>query len=246
MKFSCISSFLILILVPAVVMSEPDVSDKKITILRAGDWAPYHYVENNQLKGNLIQLIRKASEISGIEAEFKTVPNWNRCLRLMKLGMVDAFFPIFKNDERETYMIFHENGILDYEKDYIVTSSTQKIDFSGDLKALKDYRIGVTKGYFYGKAFENADYLQKIPSRNEEKLLDLLFADNRYDMIIGDRKVITSIVSKKNKLDKIRFLEPPVVNEPLYMAFNKKIKAVRLKRFTDAIVKARQRLKKNK
>ena len=158
----------------------------------------------------------------------------------MKLGMADAFFPIFKTEERENYMIFHENGILDYEKDYFVTSTKMTMQYSGDLETLKDYKIGVTKGYFYGVKFENAGFLQKIPSRNEIKLIELLFADNRYDLIVGDKKVISSIASKKNVLSQIKFLEPPLVNEPLYMSFNKKLDPVQLKRFSDALQKSRQ------
>ena len=240
MKYFCISSFVLFLFVMTFVFPGYAVSQDRLTILRAGDWEPYHYMENNNLQGNLIQLIRKASDISGIDVEFKTISNWNRCLQMMKLGMADAFFPIFKTKEREEYMIFHENGILDYEKDYFVTSAKMTIQYSGDLKALNDYKIGVIKGYFYGEKFENAGSLQKIPARNEIKLIELLFADNRYDLIVGDKKVISSIASKKNVLSQLKFLEPPLMDEPLYMSFNKKLDPIQLKRFTDALQKARQ------
>ncbi len=206
MKICSTLFFVLYITVAVIIAPQKAVSQNRITILRAGDWEPYHYIKDNALHGNLILLIRNASDISGIKVNFKTVPNWNRCLRLMKMGKVDAFFPLFKTKEREEYMTFHENGILDYEKDYFVALADKKIAFAGDLQVLKKYKIGVTKGYTYGAEFEAADYLQKIPSRDEQKLLDLLFAENRYDLIVGDRKVISSIASKTNILKQLHFI----------------------------------------
>lgn len=222
----------------------PVVAEQKpLLILRAGDWEPYHYKEDGVLKGHLITLLKKASDEAGIVVEFRTVENWNRCLRMMELGLADAFFPLFKSDEREFYMVFHEDGILDYEKDYFTTRVISGIQYSGNLKSLKDYNIGITTGYFYGKDFAKADYLRKIPARNEEKLIELLFADNRYDLILGNRVVIENIARKKQLMHRIRFLDPPLVNEPLYISFRKNIPRSILHKFTSAIAKERKRLR---
>ena len=70
MKYFCISSFVLFLFVMTFVFPGYAVSQDRLTILRAGDWEPYHYMENNNLQGNLIQLIRKASDISGIDVEF--------------------------------------------------------------------------------------------------------------------------------------------------------------------------------
>ena len=179
-------------------------SKEKIVILRAGDWAPYHFEnEEGNLQGFLIDIIREVSEKANIEVEFKNIPSWTRCLMMMQNGEADAFMPLFKSEERENYMYFLDENVLFYEKDVFISLKKAKIDFDGNLENMKDYFIGTVRGYSYGKAFDSADYLKKVEDNNEEQLLKLLLSGDRYQVVVGDQRVFTYIAYKKGFLDKL-------------------------------------------
>lgn len=237
-----IASF-VLTLLTIIIVSPVFPADEAATpliILRAGDWAPYHFSDNGTLKGHLIEIIKQASEASGIPITINTIPNWNRCIELMKRGRADAIFPIFKTADREIYLNFYDTAILDTEQDFFFTAAQNPIGFSGDLKKLRGYIIGTVRGYSYGDAFNNADYLNKIPTINETSLITLLLTGNRYDLIIGDQKVLTTIAAEKGVLEKIKVTGPPVVEAPLYLGFSNRVTPRTAKQFADSIARVRQ------
>ena len=204
------------------LLSFTSIAKDKIEILRAGDWAPYHFEnENGELTGFLIDIIQNVGEVSNIEVEFINIPSWTRCLIMMKNGDADAFMPLFKTPERENFIYFLENNILFYENDVFVSLKKNPIDFNGNLNNMKEYFIGMVKGYSYGEDFDNADFLKKVEDTNEEQLLKLLLHEDRYPVIVGDERVFTYLAYKKGILQDLYFSKKALVHEPLYIGFSK-------------------------
>ncbi len=198
------------------------LSAAELTILRSGDWVPYHYHDKEQkLTGTLIDLVTSAAAEAEIEMEIETVLSWNRCLTMMREGESKAFFPLFKTAERAGFMHFLPENILAYERDVCISLKKNIIDFTGDVTELEKYTVGTVQGYSYGSAFDSAA-IKKVATVNEAKLLELLLHGDRYDVIVGDEKVFRHLARERGVLDQLQFSDSALVYEPLYIGFSKK------------------------
>ncbi len=217
-------------------------AEDKLIILRGGEWKPYHYTNpagNSQ--GFVIDILEGASRISGIDIEIRLIPSWSRCIHFMKTGKADAFMPLFKTIERESFMDFYNEGILTYEEDSFFSSKDNTISFSGNLKDLSTYLIGTTRGYSYGQEFDKADYLKKIPVDKEQNLLNLLLVKKRYDLILGDKRVIINYATEMGLNDNLRLIQPPLIKAPLYIGFSKvNGNSSRNRKFAEGIIAFKQ------
>ena len=107
-----------------------------------------------------------------------------------------------------------------YEANQLFTLTDNKVEFNGKLQQLKPYSIGTTRDYSYGKDFDQANYLNKLPALNEEVLLKLLLT-KRVEMIIGNPFIFNRLIGKKETDYQIKALEPYIAITPVYMALTK-------------------------
>jgi len=181
-------------------------------------YPPYYFVENGKLTGICVEVINHTALAFGMQAVYKQYP-WKRMLLNGRTGRVDAVMPLFKTPEREQYLLFPDIEIA-LEENSFFSRKGLGIQFSGAVKDLKSYPIGVVTGYSYGKEFDAADYLQKVTAKHDLNLLQL-FKFNRFDVGIGNRHVVGYFAKKIGGINDLVFLEPPVTREPLYVAFSK-------------------------
>ena len=196
-------------------------AQKKITLrvaIEDAGYFPFNYKEDGKIKGFSIDVLSYFEENSNYNFEFVIRP-WPRSLYLVAQGDIDLILTLFKNPEREQTYHFIEPSYA-YEVSQLFTLANYKLNYDGQLNQLTPYSIGTTREYLYGKTFDKADYLTKLPVLNEEVLLKLLLA-KRVDMIIANPLVFNQIAIRKNVSNEIKSITPYIALTPVYMALTK-------------------------
>ncbi|MBF0301553.1 MAG: amino acid ABC transporter substrate-binding protein [Desulfamplus sp.] len=201
------------------------------------DWYPYTYMDNEEPLGFEIEIVNAVMKKMNITPEFLKYP-WRRCLLNLEEGTADALVSLLKTPEREKY-IFFSNSYISLSKTVLFTKTEKNIQFKGNYQALKGYSIGVIAGFTYGDAFDKADYLTKDYAQTPQMLIEKLIND-RHDLAAENQVVISGYAAKMGLRDKIRFLEPPIHTQKLYVGFSK---AKGLKKLSDEFSKALDKFK---
>lgn len=206
---------LVVLLVALVFASvAPAVETNMLVVFE--DYPPYEYQENGVAKGRNIELIREAFRRMGLVPEFEPRP-WKRGIYELKTGEILALASGFKNAEREEFAYFPSEPLFK-EEVMVVTRKGSGLKVSS-LEDLRPLSIGTVRSYVYGKEFDSMTGLNISPSRSNTQLLNRLF-ENRLDVIIANKAVVSHIAKKTNRLYDIDFLYE-ITSEPLYLFFSK-------------------------
>ena len=179
---------------------------------------PFNYEENGETKGFSVDILDYVEANSKYDFEFIVLP-WPRALYLVERGKVDLILTLFKNTKREQSYHFIEPAYGN-EISQLFALSDKKIEFMGHLKQLTLYSIGTTREYSYGKAFDQASYLTKLPALTEEVLLKLLLG-GRIDIAISNPLIFNRIISRKNVSSQVKAIEPYIAITPVYIALTR-------------------------
>jgi polar amino acid transport system substrate-binding protein len=192
--------------------------DDHIIRLATLDWPPY-VGENLPQKGFTTAIVSEAFKRAGYEVKIDFLP-WTRALQQADEGNYDAVYPEYYSDERDKTFMFSEqfaSGPLGFYKRKADPISYTK------LEDLKTYRIGIVLGYINTPEFDAASYLQKETATSDEQNIRKLLA-GRIDLIVIDKYVAQYLI--KNSITeatgKLEFLEPPLLEQQLFVIFPRK------------------------
>lgn len=218
-KFSCyLITCFSLTLTELKAESTNNIEKEKIVLTVAIEqigYSPYNYEDDGEIKGFTIDILHYIETHSHYEFEYIILP-WPRALYLVAQGKIDMILTLFKNKKREKIYHFIEPS-YGYEINQLFTLVDNKFDFTGQLQQLTPYSIGTKREFSYGKAFDNAHYLTKLPALTEEILLKLLLA-GRVDIAISNPFVFKKMLSQQNIKDQVIALEPYVALTPVFLA----------------------------
>ena len=145
---------------------------------------------------------------------------------LAKNGEITAVMPININDERQAYLDFSDEAIIQ-ERMSFITSSHFDINYSGDLTELTKYQVAGISGYYYGEAFAQHSF-EVIEVPNEEAQVKMLLA-GRFPLALIDTIVLSHYIQQHdNNNIKLKPLEPHLYKAGLHLAFAKSGKSKRL------------------
>ena len=194
--------------------------DQSLHVGISTGYPPFYFFDDNQKPtGICIEVIQHVAKQLNISVQFSSYP-WNRMIHNGKEGYVDAVMPLFKTSERERFLIFPETEII-MEDNSFFTLKSKTLNYSGELNDITNRHIGVVENYSYGEAFDKKNIKHKTIAESEDQLI-LLVLNKRVEMGIGNTMVITYFASKRDAADKIKFISPPVTENPLYIGFSKK------------------------
>ncbi len=217
-KKKIIVSYLSVLIVVYTICCEKIYSQtSKIDVVYT-DWFPYTYKENGEALGFEIEIFKAVMKSLNIETDFIKYP-WRRCLNSLEEGSADAVVSLLKTPERDKYTLFPDNYIS-LSKTVLFTKVGNNIEFKGSYEDLKSYTIGVISGFSYGDSFDKAYYLKKDYAQNAQMLIKKLLND-RHDLAAENQVVISGYALKMNVKDKIKFLNPPIHTQKLYVGFSK-------------------------
>ncbi|QJB56349.1 transporter substrate-binding domain-containing protein [Pseudodesulfovibrio sp. zrk46] len=181
------------------------------------DYPPYEFVEDGEVKGMNIEIIREAFSRMGIKPYFEPRP-WKRALFQLLEGEILALSSGFQTKDREEFVAYPSGGGLGMEINCVIipADSDLKITSLDDLRGL---RVGVVRSYVYGGGFDEIEGLNKIEAGSTHQLLRMLLK-RRMDVAIGNKMVFRYLALKREQESSLQFpLE--IAREPLHLMFSK-------------------------
>lgn len=205
----------------AVWLNAPVQADTKTLRIGTGDWAPYVDSQREDA-GAVARLVRAVFAEVGYDVEFVFYP-WDRNVLMLQQGQLDAIMPYTCNSSRLVYGACSEP--LARGEIVLFHRKEQAFDWQ-QLDDLKRYRIGITHGYSYGPAFDQAlqagELLVEQSSKDDSGFR--LLERGRIDLHPQDRAVGYAMLRRLFPVgdgEAITHHVRPLNTEPLRMLFRK-------------------------
>jgi ABC-type amino acid transport substrate-binding protein len=194
---------------------------KRFTFITV-DFPPYYGSElpNN---GWVSEVVKTALELQKYEVEFK-FSSWTDALEYTGEGDYDALLGAYRTAERAKNYFF--SAPIGQVRTGFFKRKETDISFS-ELPELKNYKIGVVKGYATSRKFDAAGYLKKIQVSSLDNGLQMLY-EGKLDLMADSRSVGNYRLSKflENSIpgisNDIEFIKPVLAMNKIYIAISKK------------------------
>jgi polar amino acid transport system substrate-binding protein len=211
--------FLIFLFCTFLFQSAPlSAEPKEILIATSTGYPPFYYFDK-KIKGACPDIIESVFQKMGYQVKFMQYP-WKRMLFVGKSGVVHAIMPLFKTEERKTFLHFHQNALA-FEENRLFAIKPAPLKAFQSLMDLIPFNIGVVKDYSYGSTFDQADYLNKTEAKSETQLIKLIIK-KRIEFGIGSKPVILHYAQESGvKVEQMQFLSPEITKDALYLGFSK-------------------------
>jgi len=215
----------IVLLALFMTMSTTMAAEKTVTLATLA-WEPYvgPDLEN---KGYVTEIAVEAFKRSGYTTTTTFYP-WARAVKTAEYGEADGVFPEYYDERRKESFVFSDPfpggpvGLYK-RKDTIVSYLVDpRVDQTAALRGLQAYRFGVVRGYINTREFDAADFLRKDEVFSDELNIKKLY-NGRIDFMFIDKFVAEHLIKHKfPEYDaELEFMEPPLENKLLYIAFSK-------------------------
>ncbi len=208
----------------------PGLSDsvraQQVVTLTGDPWPPYVVGElgGNASGGMGIELLEAIFDrLDGVEVRFLLIP-WKRALREVEKGTMDGIFMLLKKPEREQYMEYTDPLFTSYNLIWYCTGRFPDGFAWNRLEDLTPYSIGVTRGYSYGDAIDQAieaGSLRVTEAPSVEQLFAML-AGKRVDLVLSNDAVGHALAKEHNHVAQIVAASKATGEDVHYLAFSKK------------------------
>ncbi|MDM8550507.1 transporter substrate-binding domain-containing protein [Desulfobacterales bacterium HSG2] len=180
-------------LIAAILLSLPLNAVAEEFVIAFAEWPPYTMMENKQPSGIDIEIGRELCKRVGIKPKFRMLP-WQRALKYMKNGKVNALLTPKYSEERGKFMYYPSEPIRIEKRVLLVQKGSDiKVDKLDDLKGRK---VGVVRGYSYTKEFDNYEGMNKVLCNDDDQLARI-FAKKRVPIIAGVEEGSMKYLCKK-------------------------------------------------
>lgn len=215
------------------------LSAEQITIFGNYNKPPKYYLQGNEPKGILIEIMKYVDEKLPQDFSYKLYP-WKRSYQKALSGQ-GGIIGLSKTTER--LEIFDYSDVMFYDELVLVVLSRNEFEYH-DISDLKGKNVGVPLGSSYGDKFEKAKnilFYADVDIAAEQRLLKLL--SGRIDVaLIGPGKAgLNRTIEQNEELvanrDKFVVLETPFKRDPNYLGFSKKLKMNRFLEVFNQVIK---------
>lgn len=198
------------------------LQDGNIVRIVASTWVPFEYEINGQPKGVGMEITLEAFRRMGYETTVEFLP-FKRAVAMLEDGQADMLTDVTINAERKTFGVFNNERILT-SNTYFFVRHDSLIAYTGDFNDLKDYLIGINRGYNYSVEFDKAvseGLLTAETADSTEQNMDKLY-HGRIDLFIENELVMYHTAREKGYENQFKKLEPPFTTLGLFNLFSKK------------------------
>jgi len=181
-------------------------------------YPPFNYYNQS---GNYVGV--DVSIINAVLAEVNVTPihvpkPWKRALLDFETGKTDMLFQLVINSERSEK--WEMVGPLRYTTTLFMVQKDSTLKKYTSLKDLELLSIGTGAAFKYGDEFDSANFLNKVENSDPKQNVGMLALD-RLDVVIGSYLTLRYHARAIGVEEKIRFLHPPLMVKPRYVAFAK-------------------------
>jgi polar amino acid transport system substrate-binding protein len=194
---------------------------------------PFMYAINGRPAGVYPAMIAEAMKRLTLDVDLMAVP-WRRALEDLDKGQVGVA-GIYKTAARLTQYDYSDKLFDEVLEVYVRRGDDFR--FTG-IDSLKGRLVGVILGWSYGDAFDAARAAKLFRAENvtgDAQNFSKLVS-GRIDTVIAIREAGAAVIASADLHDKITVLEPPLLSNPSFLAFNKTAgKTALLRRFNDVL-----------
>ncbi|MCP4321673.1 MAG: transporter substrate-binding domain-containing protein [Psychromonas sp.] len=178
------------------------------------DWAPF-YGSDMTNYGVITEIVQTAFKRVDIQASIRFIP-WKRAMQEVSIGKTDILMGAYYTEERDQ-TFFYSDAIYEITLGLIALKSLGVNNYK-NLKELRPYTIGISRGWANSEEFDEADYLKKEGASNQILNVRKLFK-KRVDMISISFGVFRyEVASTSNyKIEDVIFIKPPLNISPIYL-----------------------------
>lgn len=230
-----------IVLVIELSFAEDIAVTEAITIVRSiDDWGPNEFIgKDGKPTGFHIDLIELAAAELGIRVQYVSMP-WKRALKTIENGEVDAISYTIFAPERTQYLIYEADNAISIGSTRFAYLKGRNFNYDGSLESVEDRKIGVIRGYSYGKKFDRSKLNNLINVNTEEQLLMMLL-DKRVDLILVNIDHLKYKYAHLPEFSEVTSMDVASDSYDIFLAFSKKRGHEALaKRFAEVIPRIRQ------
>ena len=168
------------------------------------------------------EILTEAFRRAGYSVKIRFMP-WVRCLADAKAGVIDGVFGATRTPRRESEFLFTDE-VLWQEVQAAFARADDRGDYRPTVDGLADARVGLMNGSATGAEFDQAiagKRLRHVEFATSFDSLLLMLTGQRVDVIIADRWSVMGVARQHGVLDKVREVTPPVLDDPVYVAFTR-------------------------
>ncbi len=185
-------------------------------------YPPYEYVEQGEVKGIAVDIIKEAFRLMGHQVSINIYP-MRRSLEMVRSGEVDGVFTVFKTPEREKYIIYSNEAVLQLTIS-LWARNDSNINFDGELSRLTTYRFGAVRGISYGSRFDEfiKSGVLKVELASDQTSAIRMALAQRFDILISNHAGALHEMKKMGLLNDFKVLYPVVQEQDTFFGFAKK------------------------
>ncbi|MFZ6733922.1 substrate-binding periplasmic protein [Undibacterium sp. Ji42W] len=198
---------------------------------------PYEYVEQGEVKGIAVDIVKEAFRLMGHQVTIHVYP-MRRSLEIVKSGEVDRIFTAFKTPEREKFITYTKEPVLLLTISLWVKNDSN-ISFDGELSHLSQYRFGAVRGMSYGSKFDEfskSGLLSVELASDQTNAINMALA-KRFDILISNHFGAIHDMKKMGLLNNSKVLHPVLQEQETYFGFAKKAHFEALRDELDEVLK---------
>jgi polar amino acid transport system substrate-binding protein len=208
--------------VALAMLAAQHTADAATIRLLTGNYPPFEYMENGEVKGLAVELLKEAFHRCHRDVTFNVLP-WARALAETQQGRADAIFTAIKTPEREKVLRFSSEPLVAMNS-ALYTRKGTGIRYRGDLSELAGYRLGMVIGTSHGAQFDmalRAGVLKYVDTTNDTEPNIRKLLAGRIDLVVADRYVVTYYARANGWQDQLIELSPVLHSSFGYLAFSK-------------------------
>ncbi len=242
--------YLFLTLIFTLTLTVTLYSECRIT---AG-WEPYEPYQFKKRRDNFtgldLDILKAAFNEAGCKIEFVEMP-WKRMLLSVEDGNINVVMGASRLPEREKYAVFSqpyrdESFSIFMRKNGKHTYKIQRLE---DLIRY-NIKLGIVRGYFYGKKFDeamtNPGFKELVEEAKDDETNIKKLEGERVDALLIDPYVGIARMKKTGFLNKIYKTPLTLTTEPIHAMFSKKsVSAETVKSFNEGLNKIKKNGKMN-
>lgn len=203
------------------------------------EWPPFVFKEDGKLKGIDIEIAEFLASKTGCKVEWKQMI-WKRALNLMRLGKLSFVSGASVTEKRKAWGTYVPTSYrFETMSLFVRKNESDKYKFTSikELFGTKDFVLGITLDYYYGKEFNSrlVAYKQKINSgetgiqftvketnKDVKNYVKLTGRSQEISGFIGEKIATRGGLKEVNLLDKVE-IHPLKINEDgVHILFSKK------------------------
>ncbi|MGN8277071.1 substrate-binding periplasmic protein [Pseudomonas sp. SMN5] len=212
MKHSTLTAALLCLSLGIPVRAEP-------YLVVTEEWAPYNYLENNQLTGMTTEIVRAIMALTGDDFQVEVLPSM-RSSRVLKTRPKTILYSMFRTPEREPLYKWVGPIVQESIYPYQLASAQQLVNSLEQLlnaPQITTRNAGLIPDVLQSRGFKNLDK----SATGSQQLYRMLLA-GRTEIIVGDTPAGVAYYSRQLKIapGTLRRIPVELYRSSLYIAFS--------------------------